>query len=184
MTPTQRSKAALEAAGWLVAVVEKWNPHAVRPDGGKGLRQDLWKFADLLAVKIGEPTLLVQTTSTNVQERVAKILANPRALICVQAGVRVEVHGWAKRRSQEKNADGSRSKRTETRQRVLVVGREMFDSDPFSLGDAPLEPSARDGGVRRPRGSRAARSHGGSSGRCPHPSRAAACGRLRGDRRP
>jgi len=29
MTPTQRSLAKLRAEGWLVAVVERWNPYAL-----------------------------------------------------------------------------------------------------------------------------------------------------------
>lgn len=55
MTPTQRSLCKLRADGWLVAVVERWNPYA-------RVRQDLFGFADLLAIK-GNEVLAVQTTS-------------------------------------------------------------------------------------------------------------------------
>lgn len=90
MTPTQRSKAALERGGWSVAIVERWNPHA-------RIRQDLFGFADLLAVKAGEAPLLVQVTSgSNAAARIAKITNEPRALTCLRASMRIEVHGWRK----------------------------------------------------------------------------------------
>src|ERR1700751_4932922 len=54
-SPTQRSKAYLENAGYLVAITERWNPHAK-------VRQDMFGFIDMLAVKEGE-ILGVQTTS-------------------------------------------------------------------------------------------------------------------------
>ncbi|CAN0586163.1 unnamed protein product, partial [Ectocarpus sp. 12 AP-2014] len=56
MSPTQRSKAALQKEGWTVEVVEKWNPHVRQ-------RKDLFGFADLLAIKPGEQPLLIQVTS-------------------------------------------------------------------------------------------------------------------------
>lgn len=91
MTPTQRSLKELRKAGWLVAVVEKWNPH-VR------IRQDLFGFADLLAVK-GDQVLLVQTTSTsNVAARLGKIRAEAKSHVWLAGqNRRIVVHGWAKR---------------------------------------------------------------------------------------
>ena len=65
MTPTQRSLAYLREQGYTVAIVERWNPFA-------RIRQDLFGFVDLLAIRKGE-TLAVQTTSTNVSERIKKI---------------------------------------------------------------------------------------------------------------
>ena len=88
-SPTTRSKADLEADGWTVAIVEKWNPH-VR------IRQDLFGFADLLAMKAGETPLLIQVTSTGWASRVQKILDEPRAELALQSGFRIEVHGWRK----------------------------------------------------------------------------------------
>lgn len=55
MTPTQRSLKQLRLAGWLCAVTERWNPHVK-------IRQDLFGFADLIAVK-GDECRLIQTTS-------------------------------------------------------------------------------------------------------------------------
>lgn len=91
MTPTQRSLAKLRAAGWLVAVVERWNPYA-------RIRQDLFGFVDLLAVR-GNETLAVQTTcGSNVADRLAKILATQAAALWLESPSRtIVVHGWAKR---------------------------------------------------------------------------------------
>lgn len=89
MSPAARSKAALERDGYLVAVVERWNAFA-------RIRQDLWGFADLLALRRGE-VLAVQVTSTpNVSARVRKIAESETAPRVREAGVRIEVHGWSK----------------------------------------------------------------------------------------
>lgn len=91
MSPTQRSKAYLERVGYSVAVVERWNQWC-------RVRQDLWGFADLLAVQPGVPMLLVQTTTaSNASKRRAKILANAHALRWVQAGGEVVLHAWGLR---------------------------------------------------------------------------------------
>lgn len=91
MSPTQRSLAKLRADGWLCAVVERWNPYA-------RVRQDLFGFIDLLAVR-GGLTLAVQTTTgSNVAERVRKILGLEAAEIWLQSASRsIVVHGWSKR---------------------------------------------------------------------------------------
>jgi hypothetical protein len=89
VTPTQRSLAKLRADGYLVAVVEKWNPHAK-------IRQDLFGIIDLLAIRDGE-TLGVQTTSgSNVAARVAKIADCSHVGALRAAGWRLLVHGWRK----------------------------------------------------------------------------------------
>ena len=89
MTPTQRTLAKLRADGWTPAVVEHWNAHA-------RIRQDLFGFIDILALRDGE-TLAVQATSgSNVSARVAKIAASETAPIVRKAGWRIEVWGWRK----------------------------------------------------------------------------------------
>lgn len=91
-SPTQRSKKLLEDAGWTVGIVEKWNPH-VR------IRQDLFGFADLLAMKPGFRPMLLQVTSTGWADRVAKIMDEPRAAIALKSGFDIQVHGWRKLKS-------------------------------------------------------------------------------------
>lgn len=92
MSPTQRTLQFLRDAGYTVAIVEKWNPHA-------RIRQDLYGFADLLAMR-GKELLAVQATSTgNVSARVKKIMDEPRALAWVEPGSQrfLTVIGWSKK---------------------------------------------------------------------------------------
>ena len=89
-SPTQLSLEHLRGEGYHAEVVEKWNSFAK-------IRQDLWGFTDILAVKAGE-VLAVQTTSAgNVAARVTKINTSPLVGIVREAGVRIVVHGWARR---------------------------------------------------------------------------------------
>lgn len=88
-SPTQRSLKHLRDLGYRVAIVEHWNPFA-------RIRNDLFGFIDLLAIKDGE-TLAVQTTSRgNVAARVAKITESEALSDVRKAGWRVIVHGWGK----------------------------------------------------------------------------------------
>lgn len=88
-SPTQRSKALMASEGYLVGVVEHWNPFA-------RIRQDLYGCIDLLGVGAGG-TLAIQTTSaSNVAARVRKIRESPALPAMLAAGWRVEVHGWGK----------------------------------------------------------------------------------------
>ena len=78
MTPTQRSLAYLRNEGYLVAIVEHWNPFA-------RIRQDLFGFIDLLAIRRDE-TLAVQVTASGVSSRVHKIEASPHLGMVREAG--------------------------------------------------------------------------------------------------
>lgn len=90
VSPTQRSLKWLDDRGWLTAIVEKWNAFAK-------VKQDLFGFIDLLAVKTPDGILGVQTTSgSNVAARIEKILASRNLVPWLGAGGRVEVHGWRK----------------------------------------------------------------------------------------
>ena len=88
MTPTQRSLAYLREEGYTVAIVERWNPHA-------RIRQDLFGFIDLLAIRKDE-TLAVQVTSTGVSSRIKKIMESDFLPKVRDAGWRIIVHGWRK----------------------------------------------------------------------------------------
>jgi len=66
----------------MVAVVEKWNPHA-------RIRQDLFGILDLVAIKEGE-TLGVQTTTLgNVSSRLDKITQSEATPILREANWRI-----------------------------------------------------------------------------------------------
>jgi hypothetical protein len=88
MSPTQRSLAHLRDQGYLVAIVEHWNPHA-------RIRQDLFGWIDLLALRDTE-TLAVQTTASAVADRVKKITDSASLSAVRKAGWRILVHGWRK----------------------------------------------------------------------------------------
>jgi hypothetical protein len=91
-SPTQRSVALLKERGYLTAIVEKFNPHV----GPYGIRQDLFGFGDILALRKDE-ILLVQTTSgSNVSKRIDKIACSDLYPRVVESGMRVCVHGWRK----------------------------------------------------------------------------------------
>jgi hypothetical protein len=103
-SPTQRTLKYLRELGYLVAVVEKWNPHA-------RIRQDLYGFIDVLAVKRDE-TLAVQCCSggraagdqgeddkgrgSDVGDHVRKIAEHPNIGRVREANWRIVVHAWRK----------------------------------------------------------------------------------------
>ena len=91
LSPTQRSLAFLREQGYLVSIVERWNPHA-------RIRQDLWGWCDLLAIRKGE-VLAVQVTAAGVASRIKKIQESDTIVAVRDAGIRVEVHGWRKNSS-------------------------------------------------------------------------------------
>ena len=89
MLPTARSLKLLRDRGYRCAVVEKWNPHA-------RIKQDLFGFIDILAIKGGE-TLAVQATSgSNVAARLTKIAEADATKDVLAAGWTIKVHGWRK----------------------------------------------------------------------------------------
>jgi hypothetical protein len=93
ISPTKRSLDRLRAAGYQTAVTEKWNPHAE-------IRQDLFGWCDLVAIRADKPGVLgVQTTTVSHQaNRLSKLVAIPAVRTWLLAGNRVEVHGWKRRR--------------------------------------------------------------------------------------
>jgi hypothetical protein len=80
--------AYLRDEGYLVAIVEHWNPFA-------RIRQDLFGFIDLLAIRRDE-TLAVQVTASGVSSRVKKIEASPHLGRVREAGWKIHVHGHRK----------------------------------------------------------------------------------------
>ena len=89
MTPTQRSLEALREAGYLPVVVERWNPFAK-------IRQDLWGWCDILAIRKNEVLAVQVTSGSNVAARIKKIEESETVAKVRDAGIRIEVHGWSK----------------------------------------------------------------------------------------
>jgi hypothetical protein len=88
-SPTQRSLEYLREQGYHCEVVETWNPW-------KRVRQDLWGWCDILAIRRDE-VLAVQVTAAGVAARIKKIQESDTIARVREAGIRVEVHGWTKR---------------------------------------------------------------------------------------
>jgi len=89
-SPTQRSLKHLRDNGWHPEKVEWWNSFTHR-------RNDLFGFADLLAIKEGETPLLIQiTTGSNLAARRTKVYENPLSPLVLKSGFRILLHGWAK----------------------------------------------------------------------------------------
>jgi hypothetical protein len=98
-SPTQRSLKLLRDRGLTCEVTETFNFYTKR-------RNDLMGFCDILAMGMAFPAaggtmrecaIAVQTTSgSNFAARRKKILAEPRAVLWLKAGNRIEVHGWRK----------------------------------------------------------------------------------------
>ena len=86
-SPTQLSLKLLRDQGYTVAIVEHWNSFA-------RIRQDLFGFIDILALK-GKEVLAVQnTTATNMSARVTKIGNSEYVGVVREAGWTIHVHGW------------------------------------------------------------------------------------------
>lgn len=90
MSPTQRSLKKLRAEGYYCAVTEHFNPWVK-------IRQDLFGFIDILALRDNE-TLAIQTTSgSNVAARIDKIRALASATLWLSSPARqLHIHGWRK----------------------------------------------------------------------------------------
>ena len=87
-SPTQLTLQRLRKQGWKPATVEKWN-HVTK------IRQDLFGFIDVLAVK-GRLTLAIQATSgSHHSARRTKIQANDNFPIIAKAW-NVEIWSWRK----------------------------------------------------------------------------------------
>lgn len=86
-SPTSRSLAELRKRGYLAAVVEKFNIFAK-------IRQDLFGFIDILAIRRGEIVGVQATSSSNVSSRVKKITDHENVGAVRESGIRILVHGW------------------------------------------------------------------------------------------
>lgn len=87
-SPTQRTLKAVRESGWTAEVVERWNPYA-------RIRQDLFNFIDIVAIKPGEPITGIQVTASGASSRVKKIVEAPESRLWLLGGGRLVVHSWA-----------------------------------------------------------------------------------------
>lgn len=117
-SPTQRTIAALKRRGYTCGITEHWNPHVKR-------RNDLFGFADLIAIKRGRIVAVQATSGTNTSARVAKIKDEPRAAAWLEAGGLILVIGW--RQLVARRKDGTKAARKKWRPKVTRVTLRDFD---------------------------------------------------------
>ena len=87
-SPTQRSLEHWRAKGYVCAIVEHWNPW-VR------IRQDLYGFIDVLAIKDEDIVGIQACSGTDVSKRVTKIVEHANYPLVTKA-LRIVVQGWRK----------------------------------------------------------------------------------------
>ena len=88
-SPTSRTKKMLQNLGYTVAITERWNQWAK-------IRQDLFGFIDLIAIRKNEIVGVQTTTMANKGARVDKILGLPEAKYWLESGAKIQVICWRK----------------------------------------------------------------------------------------
>jgi len=89
-SPTQLTLKKWRKAGYLCAVVEKWNMHAK-------IRQDLFGCIDVIAIGPGETVGIQCTSYSNVSARVKKFASMPETVAALRDGNwRLMLEGWHK----------------------------------------------------------------------------------------
>ena len=87
ISPTQLSLAQLRADGWFCWITEHWNSYA-------RIRQDLWGFVDIIALKPNQILGVQTTTASNMSARIKKIADHENVGKVRESGVMLHVHGW------------------------------------------------------------------------------------------
>ena len=87
ISPTQLSLAMLREDGWFPWITEHWNSYA-------RIRQDLWGFVDIIALKPGQILGVQTTTASNMSARVNKIADHDNVGKVRESGVIIHVHAW------------------------------------------------------------------------------------------
>lgn len=125
MSPTQRTLAECRKRGWTVQVVEKWVAQARR-------RIDLFGVIDLVAIADGRIMGIQACAGSSHSARVAKILAEPRALEWLRAGAKLEVWSFSKR--------GARGKAKRWALRVDELTQERFAAAGSASAASEMQP--------------------------------------------
>jgi len=95
-SPSSRTMKLMRSQGYLCAVVEKWIE-------ARKIRQDLYGYIDILAIK-GAETIGIQATASGVSARLEKILNHENLVPWLEGDSRqLEIHGW---RKLKKKVDG------------------------------------------------------------------------------
>ena len=96
----ERTMKELKKQGFLrTAIVEKYNVHAFRPNGGRGVRQDLFGIVDILSLQPGRGFVGIQVCGADFSEHVKKLTVekSPECLSwLLTPGGFLELWGWRK----------------------------------------------------------------------------------------
>jgi len=87
MSPMQRSLKHMREQGYVCFITEHF---------ARGLRHDLFGWADILALRRAEVIAVQVTSRTNVAARVKKITESATVAVVREAGIRILVQGWGK----------------------------------------------------------------------------------------
>lgn len=141
-TPTRRKKSVSAASrtlkvlkkdGWICALAEKWNPFV-------GIRQDLFGFMDILALKPGHRIRAINaTTASEIGRHIEKYRENAALRYWLKSIGQPHFELWAWRRLKSTEE----GKRVEWRPRVFAFeatpafsATERNGTDPQGWGDA------------------------------------------------
>ena len=126
-SPTQRTLKALRAQGLECAIVEKWNMHARRGDGKRGIRQDMFGIIDIVALDHERGVVGVQSTGTDFAGHMKK-LKGERLRSCIEwlstPGAHLELWGWRK----VKVKRGGKAMKYEPRVHVFTLAELVYTS--------------------------------------------------------
>lgn len=86
-SPTSHTTGQLKKQGVTYQIVEKWNQHAK-------VRQDLFGFVDILAMRDNKFVGIQATSATNHSTRLKKAMAEPRLIEWLNCGGKFEVWSW------------------------------------------------------------------------------------------
>lgn len=94
-SPVARTLEKLRKDGAICGIVEKFNSFAT-------IRQDLFGFIDIVALRNGKIVAVQATSATNHAGHIAKVLAEPRLTEWLKCGGLVEVWSWKKHQVKKK----------------------------------------------------------------------------------
>ena len=97
ITMASKSLPWLKAQGWQVGKVgDIWNAFVPRKDGGKGILQDLWGFADALLCRPGtkEIALVNWCAADRLADHRRTLLSNEKALRWLESGGKLYLLSW------------------------------------------------------------------------------------------
>lgn len=92
---TQRSLAKLRKEGYICHIAEKWNQFG-------GIRQDMFGFIDILAIRPGEIVGIQTTSESNVASHIKKIIGHKNFLAVRDSGMKIYLHSWQRVKRKDK----------------------------------------------------------------------------------